>query len=49
MVRDFTVICITKKLEIKMSAFKISISDVPTSYRVEKLILHHLLLFTYHD
>ena len=40
--RDFTIICITKKLEVKMSAYTNFISDVHRSYRVEKLVLHHL-------
>ena len=41
--RDFTIICITKKLEVKMLAYTSFISDVHKSYRVEKLILHDLI------
>ena len=41
--RDFTIICITKKLQVKMSANTSFISDVHKSYRVEKLVLHHLI------
>ena len=41
--RDFTIICITKELEVKMSAHTSFISDVHKSYRVEKIVLHHLI------
>ena len=41
--RYFTIICITKKLEVKMSPYTSFISDVHKSYRVEKLVLHHLI------
>ena len=42
--RDFTIICITKKLKVKMSAYTSFISDVHKCYRVEKLVyLHHLI------
>ena len=34
---DFTIICITKKLEVKMPAYTSFISDV------EKIVLHHLI------
>ena len=43
MVRYFTIICIIKKLEVKMSAYTSFISDVHKSYRVEKIVLHHLI------
>ena len=35
-VRDFTITCITKKLEAKMPAYTSFISDVHKSYGVEK-------------
>ena len=41
--RDFSIICITKKLEVKMPAYTSFISDVHKSYRVEKIVLHHLI------
>ena len=41
--RDFTIICIKKKLEVKMPAYTSFISDVHKSYRVQKLVLHHLI------
>ena len=41
--RDFTIIFIKKKLEVKMSAYKSVISDVHNSHREEKLVLHHLI------
>ena len=41
--RYFTIICITKKLEVKMSEYTSFISDVHKSYRVEKLVFHHLI------
>ena len=41
--RYFTIICITKKLEVKMPAYTSFISDVHKSYRVEKIVLHHLI------
>ena len=40
---DFTIVCITKKLEVKILACTSFISDFPTSYRAEKLVLHHLI------
>ena len=36
-------ICITKKLEVKMSAYTSFISDVHKSYCAEKLVLHRLI------
>ena len=42
---DFTIICITKKLEVKMPAYTSFISDVHKSYRVEKIVLHHLIFY----
>ena len=45
MVRDFTIICITKKLQVKISAYTSFISYVHKSYRVEKLVLHHLTFY----
>ena len=36
-------ICITKKLEVEMPAYICLISDVHKSYRVEKIVLHHLI------
>ena len=39
----FNIICVTKKLEVKMSAYTSFISDVHKSYRVEKIVLHHLI------
>ena len=44
--RDFTIICITKKLEVKMLAYTGFMSDVHKSYRVEKIVLHHLIFFS---
>ena len=41
--RDFTIICITKKLEVKMSVYTSFISDVHKSYRAEKLVLIYLI------
>ena len=41
--RDFTIICITKKLEVKMLAYTSFISDVHKSYGAEKIALHHLI------
>ena len=41
--RDFTMICIAKKLEVKMPAYTSFISDVHKSYRVEKIVLHQLI------
>ena len=35
---DFTIICIAKKLEVKILAYASFISDFPTSYRAEKLV-----------
>ena len=44
MVPCFTIInCITKKLEVKMPEYTSFISDVHKSYRVEKIVLHHLI------
>ena len=43
--RDFTIICITKKLEVKMLAYTSFISDVHKSYRAEKIVLHHLIFY----
>ena len=40
--RYFTIIC-TKKLEVKMPAYTSFISNLHKSYRVEKIILHHLI------
>ena len=37
--RDFTIICITKKLEVKIPAYTGFIFDVHKSYHVEKLVL----------
>ena len=36
-------ICIIKKLEVKMLAYTSFISNVHESYRVEKIVLHHLI------
>ena len=49
--RDFTIICITKKLEVnyKMLAYTSFISDVHKYYSVEKIVLHHLIFYTYQD
>ena len=41
--RDFTIICITKTLQVKIWAYASVISDFPKSYRVEKLVLHPLI------
>ena len=41
--RCFTIICITEKLEVKISAYASFISEVHKSYRVEKLVLHRLI------
>ena len=43
MCRDFTIICITKKLEVKMPAYTSFIFDVRKSNRVEKIVLHCLI------
>ena len=43
--RDFTIICITKKLEVKIPAYTSFISDVHKSHRVEKIVLHHLIFY----
>ena len=43
MVPCFTIICITEKLEVKILAYTNFISDFPTSYHAEKLVLHHLI------
>ena len=43
--RDFTLIRITKKLEVKMLAHTIFISDVHKSYGVEQIVLHHLIIY----
>ena len=43
--RDLTIICITKKLEVKMPAYTSFISDVHKSYRVEKIVLHYLIFY----
>ena len=45
--RDFTIICITKKLDVKVSAYPSFFSDVHKSYRVEKIVLHSPDIFTY--
>ena len=41
--RDFTIICLTTKLKVKMPAYTSFISDVHKFYRVEKIVLHHLI------
>ena len=38
-------ICITEKLEVKMPAYTSFSSDVHKSYRVEKIVLHHLIFY----
>ena len=43
MVHDFTIICIMGKLEVKMPRYTSLISYVHKSYRVEKLVLDHLI------
>ena len=35
--------CIAKKLEVKMPAYTSFTFDVHKSYRVEKIVLHHLI------
>ena len=46
---DFTIICIKKKLEVKMSAYASFISDVHKSYRGGKIIFASPDIFTYQD
>ena len=43
--RDFTIICITKELEVKMLAYTSFISDVHKFYRLEKIVLQHLIFY----
>ena len=43
--RDFIVICITKKLEVKMPAYTSFISDVRKSYCAEKIVLHYMIFY----
>ena len=40
---DFTIIFIAKKLEVKMMAYTCFISDVHKFYRVEKIVLQHMV------
>ena len=40
---DFIIICITKKLEVRISAYTSFISDFHKFYCVEKLVLHYLI------
>ena len=41
--RYFATICITQKLEVKMLAYTSFIFDVRKSYRVEKIVLNHVI------